>query len=343
MHIVIKNSKSAIDVHQSLLYFAYKLKSELTNLKFFVLIFLLLASVQAKYQSVYIGNIDPHYKNKISKKELRNILNEIELQFETQLGYNVFDYSTHGKPINIVYIQASYKKQKILNKQKKSQAMKKNIQAFSYTLEAQNKQLKVARKSVKTKYSLLNHDINSLNTYIKQCNNRNTMSKATHDTLKKEITQKQNSLKKRTLALNKEKNNLNKKIAETQNKTHSYNALIRRYNRLQREIERLSNNFVEVKGITKSNTMTHYKTTIKNGKRSTTTTRNTTMQKIEIYDFEDAKTLKVILAHELGHLVGVAHINVAGALMNPRLQDKQKEHLSLSYDDIRGFDRAFNK
>ena len=44
------------------------------------------------------------------------------------------------------------------------------------------------------------------------------------------------------------------------------------------------------------------------------------MNKIEIYGFDNKQELKVILAHEIAHLVGIPHINVKDALMNPILQ-----------------------
>ena len=67
------------------------------------------------------------------------------------------------------------------------------------------------------------------------------------------------------------------------------------------------------------------------------------MDKIEIYDFETLEKFKVVLAHELGHLVGVEHVEAKGALMNPLMQDEQVKELFLTPSDIRAFNHAFNK
>ena len=51
----------------------------------------------ASFEKIRIGKIDDHYKDKINKQEIRNILNEIEYLFESQLDMNIFDYSSDGK------------------------------------------------------------------------------------------------------------------------------------------------------------------------------------------------------------------------------------------------------
>jgi len=80
---------------------------------------LLLTFSYASFQEVRIGNIDAHYKNKINKQELRNILNEIEHVFESELSMNIFDYSQDGKPIDIIYVPRSNIERRIERKKVK--------------------------------------------------------------------------------------------------------------------------------------------------------------------------------------------------------------------------------
>ena len=65
------------------------------------------------------------------------------------------------------------------------------------------------------------------------------------------------------------------------------------------------------------------------------------MDKIEIYGFDDLNSLKAILAHEIGHLVGVGHIEQQGALMNPILQENQIANLELTPADMEEFEKSF--
>ena len=47
------------------------------------------------------------------------------------------------------------------------------------------------------------------------------------------------------------------------------------------------------------------------------------------------------LIHEIAHLVGIPHINVKDALMNPILQQNQINELSLTKSDILNFKKNF--
>jgi predicted Zn-dependent protease len=312
-------------------------------LKTFLFLLLLSTFSYATYQQVYIGTIDKHYSDKISKEQLKLILSDIEKQLESQLGYNVFDYSMGGKPINIVYVKPSYKKRRILSKQAKLEKLTTQITALNNSLAIQQTKIKIKKIKLKQEYKTLNNAISLLNTKIMNINKRKATSQDEHDKLQKAIAKEQNSIKKKTTSLKQQQSKLNKEISRFKRKIDKYNTLIARYYRVNREIESLSKNFIEVKGITKSNTNTQYTSYIMNGKKTTTKKTTTTMQRIEIYDFEDLQTLKVVLAHELGHLVGVGHIDVKGALMHPLMQEEQKKQLSLTYDDMQVFDEALNK
>ena len=312
-------------------------------MKTFLFLLLLSTFSYATYQQVYIGAIDKHYSDKISKEQLRLILSDIEKQFESQLGYNVFDYSMGGKPINIVYVKPSYKKRRILSKQAKLEKLTTQITALNNSLAIQQTKIKIKKIKLKQEYKTLNNAISLLNTKIMNINKRKATSQDEHDKLQKALAKEQNSIKKKTTSLKQQQSKLNKEISRFKRKIDKYNTLIARYYRVNREIESLSKNFIEVKGITKSNTNTQYTSYIMNGKKTTTKKTTTTMQRIEIYDFEDLQTLKVVLAHELGHLVGVGHIDVKGALMHPLMQEEQKKQLSLTYDDMQVFDEALNK
>lgn len=97
----------------------------------------------------------------------------------------------------------------------------------------------------------------------------------------------------------------------------------------------------EVKGVAKGYTQITMKTFRKNGKTYTKKIEKSFMQNIEIYGFESLEHLRAILAHELGHLVGLGHIEVEGALMHPILQGNQIQKLELTYDDVQIFNSEF--
>ena len=72
------------------------------NLVFVTL--LLTSSLNAAYEKIKIGTISSEHKNNITVVQLKKMIDEIEYIFESQLGFNVFDYSSNGKPIDILYV-----------------------------------------------------------------------------------------------------------------------------------------------------------------------------------------------------------------------------------------------
>lgn len=71
------------------------------------------SSLYAGFQEVRIGKIDSYYKDKINERQLKTILDEIEEHFESKLGFDVFDYSSMGKPIDILYVKPSSMERRI--------------------------------------------------------------------------------------------------------------------------------------------------------------------------------------------------------------------------------------
>ena len=296
----------------------------------------------AHFQTVSIGTIDKHYKDILTKEQLLLILKDIEYQLESQLGFNVFDYTEDGKPIDIVYMPPSQKKKKIHQHQKKLLSLKKKMNVLNIEVINKKKSIKSFEKKLNTQFSTLNKSIKKLNAYIAtQQETAKEMSPEQYKKIRVDVSVKKELLQKNTLNLKKQKKKFNKELSSLKRKVRKYNLLVSRHNKTQRNIERLSKTFKEIKGVTKSNTITTYTSKLEDGATKIEKTISTSMQKIEIYDFENLTLLKVVLAHEIGHLVGVQHINAPNALMNPLVQDNQRQKLELTYDDIQAFYKAF--
>lgn len=308
-------------------------------------IFLLLFLVSLAYsqlQTVRIGEIDKHYAAFLSKEELRTLVDEIEYQFESQLGFNVFDYAKDGIPIDIVYLKASKKKQELQAHLKKSASLKNKIDTSYTTIAAHKKSMKSSQKKLNEKYHALNRSIEDVNAYVDSINkNIQNISPLEYKERKTYIVDEQKSIENKRRGLQVQQKKLDAYGSRLQEKIAQYNQRIKDYKRIQRDAQKLSKTMLEVKGITKGKTITTHTFHTQNGETDMKTSVNTRIQKIEIYDFENLSLLKVILAHELGHLVGVKHINSEGALMNPLLQEKQLKEFFLSDDDIKGFYKAF--
>ncbi len=315
------------------------------SLKKLLFLLLISSSVFAKFQTVSIGTIDKEYQNILSKEQIYTILMQIQEQFKTQLGYDVFAYKKDGKPINIVYLKPSIKKRKIIKNNQELIHLKEKISKLQIQREKEQLNINQEQKELNKKYRQYNKKVNALNSYIKRINdkNKNGLNKDEYNKVKIYTSVEQKKIKRESKRLKREKKQFHKDFNRLKQRTTHYNYLVQKYNRLIRDTQDLSKNFIEVKGITTGQIKTTYTSTQKNGKKSMSKHKDITMDKIEIYDFETLAKFKVVLAHELGHLVGVEHIHVQGALMNPFIQDNQVQELFLTPLDILEFNKVFQK
>ncbi|MEA3315982.1 MAG: matrixin family metalloprotease [Campylobacterota bacterium] len=302
---------------------------------FKLLVFILILSnhSNAKYQKVKVGFIDEHYKNILTKEILIDILKDIENRLEYQVNRNIFDIHHTGKPIDILYRTPSQKKIELEKGIKILETKKDKIDRLKKEFKSKESNIKSKRKKLNRFTKSLNKEIKKLNRYI-ESKNKKQHTQTQYQDIKRYVDKKQKEIKTKTNILNRDKKEFNKKL-KRYNKTISlYNKTIRQYNRLQRKIEVLSRNLKEVKGVALGYTEVISKTFYENGYKKTTKETKSYMNKIEIYSFNNLKELKAVLAHEIGHLVGVEHINSKGALMNPILQKNQIDNLSLTPRDI---------
>ena len=310
-------------------------------MKIIFLLLLFVSFTNAQFQTLRIGNIDKHYHDSLSKEQLRSIINEIEELLESQLGFNVFDYSQDGKPIDIIYLPPSKRKKRLQRNLKNIASLEDDMHTLQSHISLRKKSIQLSEKHLNNKYTSRNNSVKAFNAYIAKQQKIKHLSKKEYQTIKLYISDEKAKLEKETLLLKKQRKKLNRELTTLKHKIRKYNLLAKKYNRIQRDTEKLSRTFKEIKGVTKSISKTTHTTHVKDGNTDTTKQIDITMQKIEIYDFENLQLLKVILAHEIGHLVGLGHIDVVDALMNPLVQEKQRNELSLTYDDIQEFYKAF--
>lgn len=306
------------------------------TIKILLITTLLSTYLFSSYQKVYIGKIDRYYKNKISHHELRVILEEIEETFESTLGMNIFDYSLDGKPIDILYLAPSKLEKRFTRKNntlKRKQEKIKNLEEYFYTKQ---EKIDILKDEQAYKNIIFNNKVDDLNEYVKEKNTQR-LSKDEYSKVQKYVNTERLKIKSELKLLKKEQRALTRIISKFNNKILLYNNNISEYNRLNNELESMNRRFKKVKGKTFAQKEVTLKTYYKNGRKVEERNIAETMNKIEIYGFDSLAELKVVIAHEIGHLVGIPHIEVEDALMNPILQRKQENELTLIQEDILNF------
>ena len=304
-------------------------------------ILILSSLTHASFEKIKIGKIDNFYKNKINHQEVRNILDEIEHTFESQLDMNIFDYSKDGKVIDILYIPPSKLEKRIDRKIEKLKLKKTKIEKIQDSLPSKLESINKEKGFVKQERLILNKKIETLNDYVKEVNKQKNFSKQEYTKVKAYIKEQQTKIKTYTNTFKKNQRKVQSKVNSYNQKVNLQNALIRDFKRLNTELERMNRSFRKVKGNAIGLKQVTSKVFYKDGKRVKEKTVKNIMNKIEIYGFESKNELKAIIAHEIAHLVGIPHIDDKDALMNPILQKNQINQLSLTQSDILNFKKNF--
>lgn len=295
----------------------------------------------AAFQQLRVGKIDNYYKNKITEDELINIIDEIEYFLESQLNVNVFDYSNLGKDINIVYVPPSKLEKRILYSSEKLKKKEEQIKKLPKSFPKQLKDINTLKKIFKKQNNLLTKRTKTLNDYIHSINRKKSVTKKEYKEIQSYIKKEKSKLHKELKKLKKEESYIKSLVNKYNNKVRRYNNLTRQYNTLNSQLEVMTRSFKKVKGMTFGVKEIKRRTFYKDGKRVNEKTVRQKMNKIDIYGFDSLKELKTILTHEILHLVGIPHINIKNALMNPVVQKNQIEKMTLTNADIRNFHKNF--
>lgn len=307
--------------------------------KIFIILLSFYCYVFADFQKLKVGVIDPRYG--ITPDQVKNIFLQIEDELETQAGMNLFDYAEDGKPIDFIYMAPSKKKQNI---EKSIQTLKKRFESIGKLQERLvRKQKRVLEKEseVIKRKDILDTQILALNKEIEKFNNEGQRSKEFVEKQRSMIEEKQRKLKMQIDKWKQLNRNYEVNLNAFNQSVIDYRFKIKQYNQMQRKLETLVRASPEVQGAAKGYKQIVYKTFQKGGNTFIDKQELNIMEKIEIYGFETLSHLKAILAHELLHMVGMGHINVKGALMNPILQENQVEKLQLTPQDIDLIHKSF--
>jgi hypothetical protein len=295
----------------------------------------------ASYEELRIGKIDDYYKDKISEQQLKTIIDEIEQTLETQLNMNIFDYSSNGKAIDILYVSDSKLEKDISKKIDKLNSKKEKLDFLNEFFLTQKVEIDKLEEFYTIQTNLLNKKVDILNNYIKEINKQKSLDKNEYNRVQAYVKNERNKINVDLKEQKKIQSNLTKTLNDYNQKVFVYNNITREINTLVSEIESMTRSVKRINGRTFGLEETTLKTIYKDGKMTQEKSVKTNMDKIEIYNFDSLSQLKVIIAHEIMHLLGIPHIEEYGALMNPLLQNNQLDKLTLTKEDIENFKNNF--
>ena len=297
--------------------------------------------IYGEYKNVSIGSIDRYYKNKITKTQIHTILIEIQSHFKQKLGFDVFGITPDGKDISLLYVKPSLAQKRLKRYISNYEKKEKKLYDLEKYFPQTSKDIKDLEKHYNLEFEILNDKIKKHNNYLKRVNQNNNYTKKEYDEIKGYDKKEQMSIKKAQKAVKSIYKKLKSKNRHYNRRVIQYNNTIKSLNSLSQSIENLSRSLKVVKGNAIFNKYITKKTYAKDGVVYKIDIKEKIEEKIEIYGFSSRSELKAVLAHEIAHLVGIPHINIPKALMNPILQENQKKQLNLTPDDIEVFQKYF--
>lgn len=309
--------------------------------KLLLALFLSFGFLNASHETLRIGYIDSYYDNKITRSQLEEIIKDIEQNFESTLGYDVFDLNKQGKPIDLVYMPPSKSKMTIKELTRKLKNKKIKIEKLQEQLSSKQGYMKETQKKLRGEADKVNREIRELNRYINRANQKKIADRYEYNRINAYIKKERKNIFHLQDRFEQKRLKFNDFLSAYRQKISLYKSEINRFNRLQRKLEILSRSTKEIKGAAIGYKKVVFKTFDENGETVHRKVEENYMEKIEIYGFKSLAQLKAILAHEIAHMVGVGHVNSRGALMNPVLQRNQIGNLQLTWEDIRAFEEGF--
>ena len=258
-----------------------------------------------------IGTFDPNFG--ITKEEFLKTTTEAAGIWETSIGKPLFKYEANTNSNSELKINLIYDtRQKATDEQKK---IKTGIDSKKNDYEI----LKIKYSSLSTLYATEKASLEKMTAefqtqrdiYSKEVDYWNAQGGAPKEKFQ-ELEKERVSLNKQADQINQKKDNFNKQV-------EVYNALATELNNLASDIKQQVNAF---------NTTGTPGEEFDEGEYKTIDGKN---KMINIYQFENKSKLLRVLAHELGHALGIDHVNDPNAIMY-RLNESPNEKLTT--DDI---------
>ena len=251
------------------------------------------------------GEIDPRHD--IDKKELLTIIKKAEEVWEKPTGYNLFEYK-EGADFKINFIFDERQQQTNEAKALDNKLQKFNIDQKNFS--EKQKQLLEEYKKLEKKYKKslkeLEEETEEYNKEVAYWNAKGGAPKEEYEKLK----EKQEDLEELAKKVEKRRKKVNAVVAEINSLSSQENILVKKYNQ---EIESYRKKYGESREFNQGEYFG---------------------EGINIYQFRDEYDLTLALAHELGHTLGIGHVDNPQSVMYYLMGEQDLKNPHLTKEDL---------
>ncbi len=258
--------------------------------------------------SLSVGDIDNRYA--ISHDELEEILRDVAQLWSDAAGRDLFIVSeTADIPVNLIYSedQARSSMERQLNNRIES------MRVDLHVMEREYNRAQVLYDEKLDEYNADAHalqtDLDVLNNWVRQINEQGGF----RDSQVRQLEERQSSLNNRTrildrrrVLLSSEADDLNRQLDYLNGRIAQKNSAIEEYNRSFSGTQRFTQGSYEWQG---------------------------SQQKINVFHFNGLRELKLVLAHEAGHALGIDHVENPASVMYHLMGNQDVITIELSAED----------
>lgn len=252
-----------------------------------------------------VGSVDPRFE--ISAEEFQKEIAEAEKIWENEIGINLFEYAPAGAvKVNLVFDE----RQEI---SRESEVLNRELEKLSFNVDSlddkyahlekdyakKTAEFEAAVKKYEKKQEVYNEDVS-------YWNSQGGAPEAEYQKLQSESEELEDDYEK----LNKKRKAINKLAKEINALAEKEGRIVSDYNR---KINTYKNKYGESREFEKG---------VYNG------------QEINIYQFNETNDLRLVLAHELGHALGIGHTENPESLMFYLMAEQDVKIPELSSEDI---------
>lgn len=256
-----------------------------------------------------IAEIDERFG--INQSELSELMNEVAEIWAEGTGNRVIVYSENGSiHVNLVYAEQQQLTDSERQFRDRLRIEEQSISVAEREYRQMNHRFNEMQEEYRQDSNDLQNEIQELNSWVNLKNNEGGFNEGEieiFENRKQEIDQKTAELNRRALQLQQEAERLNREIDRLNRQIDQKNILINQYNQTFTGTNRFTQGSYEDIG---------------NQKR------------INVYQFSHRDELRLVLAHEVGHALGINHVNNPKSIMYHLMGNQDLSDLKLTTEDV---------
>ncbi|NBB77261.1 MAG: matrixin family metalloprotease [Bacteroidetes bacterium] len=257
-----------------------------------------------------IGEIDNRFL--INPGYLKKILNEASLIWSEAAGRTLFQYAEEGGEIEIELIYGEQQQISDRERQFRSRinAMEQRIVRMEREYNRFSRRFEEKVAAYQRDVQQLDSDISELNRWVQRINRRGGFTELElreYENRKARIDRESRNIEYIETEIDRQGRDLNERIDRLNERIDEKNILVEEYNR----------SFAGSKRFTQGEYI-----------------EERSGRKIRIYHYSDSDELRLVLAHEMGHAMGIEHVTNPMSVMYHLMDGQNRQELKLTPQDI---------